>query len=86
MVVKEKIGRNRYILFLIEKEEDIKFLKSENLKLVFLNEKYGIVKCKHTEKEKVIEFLNKKKFKTLKTSGTIRKLKRYIKSISLCKS
>lgn len=45
--------------------------------------KYGIVRCNHTQKEDIINLLNslkndKFKLKTLKTSGTIKKLKKEI--------
>jgi len=47
--------------------------------------KYGIVRCNHKQKEEVINLLNslegkKFKLKTLKTSGTIKKLKKEINS------
>ncbi len=83
MVVKEKIGRQRYILFIvngIKKERLYDILKERKLKLSFYDGKYGIVKCKHIEKEETIDFLNKKGLKTIKTSGTIKKLKKLVSS------
>lgn len=87
MVVKDKIGRRRYILFNAQGFKKSYLLKKireyeGNLKLVFYNESYGIVKCKHTEKEKVIEFLRNAGIETKVTSGTIKKLKRIISSSS----
>ncbi|MCD6330968.1 MAG: Rpp14/Pop5 family protein, partial [Thermoplasmata archaeon] len=47
--------------------------------------KYGIVRCGHLQKEEIIDLLNslqneKFRLKTLKTSGTIKKLKKEINS------
>lgn len=88
MVVKDKTGRNRYILFIAEGGESKNIVSALNkskirLRLILYNGKYGIVKCKHTDKEEAIKFLNSIKInemfiKTLKTSGTIKKLKRYM--------
>ena len=93
MVVKDKKGRKRYILFTIEdieRKDLIKAIKDDYLKLrlIFYNRRYGIVRCKHTDKDRAIDFLTNlviknHKIKTLKTSGTIKKLKNYVKSISL---
>jgi len=88
MVVKDKIGRNRYILFIAEGGEKKSIVSALNkgkikLRLILYNGKHGIVRCKHTDKEKAIKFLNELKIdgiciKTLKTSGTIKKLKKYL--------
>ncbi|HEC75862.1 MAG TPA: hypothetical protein ENI33_01210 [Thermoplasmatales archaeon] len=88
MVVKDKIGRNRYILFIAEGGEKKNIVSALNkgkikLRLILYNGKHGIVKCKHTDKEEAVKFLNRLKIngmpiKTLKTSGTIKKLKRHI--------
>ncbi|MCD6171021.1 MAG: hypothetical protein J7J36_01170 [Thermoplasmata archaeon] len=82
MVVKDRIGRKRYILFSTggqKKAEIIKVIKNKAY-LVFYNKKYGIVRCKHTEKENIIKFLSSTGFKTIKTSGTIKTLKEVIKN------
>lgn len=88
MVVKDKIGRNRYILFIAEGGKINSIVSALNksktkLRLILYNGKYGIVKCKYTDKEEAIKFLNSIKInetfiKTLKTSGTIKKLKKYM--------
>ena len=83
MVVKDKKGRHRYILFAVntKKEEVIKKIKKApiKIKLAFYNGEYGIIKCSHIEKQEAINFLNNYcKFKTIKTSGTIKKLKKLI--------
>ncbi len=90
MVVKDKRGRHRYILFAIEgieRRDIVEAIKNftPKIQLVFYDGKYGIVKCKHLAKDKVIDFLNSikikgSKIKTLKTSGTIKKLKKNLVS------
>ncbi|MEM1514231.1 MAG: hypothetical protein QXW78_01970 [Candidatus Thermoplasmatota archaeon] len=78
MVVKDKVGRQRYILFTAEYKK-IKLIKEYNkVKLIFYNGKYGIVKCSHIEKEEIINFLNSVNCKTLYTSGTIKKIRKIL--------
>ncbi len=87
MVVREKIGRKRYIVILnspilidlikILREKlgmDVKFIKSIG--------NFSIIRVKHTEKEKVIENLKKENIITIKTTGTIKKAKKIIKKYS----
>ncbi|MBC7080987.1 MAG: hypothetical protein H5T44_01880 [Thermoplasmatales archaeon] len=79
MVVKDKTGRHRYILFTANSEKIGLLKKYKNkLKLVFYDGKYGAVKCSHIEKEEVINFLNSIDCKTIYTSGTIKKIKKVI--------
>ncbi len=83
MVVKDKVGRHRYILFKNNnrsREQILKEIKKSpvKLKIVFYSNGYTIVKCKHTDKEKAISFLNDSGLETVKTSGTIKKLKKLI--------
>ena len=86
MVVKEKRGRYRYIIFKgggIGKGDIYTLIKSSGMKIkmAFYQKDYFIVKCRHVDKEKVLDYFNIKggeKIKSIKTSGTIRKLKRYI--------
>ena len=82
MVVKDRIGRKRYILFSTKGQKKAEIIKAIGNKtyLVFYNKKYGIVRCKHTEKDSTIKFLSSIGFKTLKTSGTIKTLKEIIKN------
>jgi len=80
MVVKEKTGRKRYILFFThgrKKHEIIRIIKNRAY-LAFYSKDFAIARCRHTRKDEIIEFLSSQGFKTLKTSGTIKKLKRYI--------
>jgi RNase P/RNase MRP subunit POP5 len=96
MVVKELRGRKRYILFTVKgtnKKEIINLVNESDLKLrlIFYNKEYGIVRCPHFDKDKTIAFLqtikiNNCPIQTLKTSGTIKKLKREISSIGFSES
>ena len=82
MVVRERTGRKRYILFSHNKSRR-EILKDMNgIYLAFYSKNYGIVRCRHTQKEKVIQQLRERGYKTLKTSGTIKKLKKYMEEIS----
>ncbi|MEA2054855.1 MAG: Rpp14/Pop5 family protein [Candidatus Thermoplasmatota archaeon] len=96
-MVKEKTGRQRYILFSvnggISRSEIIHAINNSYRKayedddvpwLTVYEKKYGIARCKHTRKDDVINLLNSLKIndkffiRTLKTSGTIKKLKKEI--------
>ena len=82
MVVKDKVGRHRYILFFSPDKNFKAIKKIKFVKLAFSKDNYGIVKCRHTDKEKVIDYLNKAGYKTIKTSGTIKKLKKFLINLS----
>ena len=95
-MIKDKIGRSRYILFSVDgKASRVDIIHALNVFyqkkcgdgevpwLTVYTRKYGIVKCKHVQKEKIITLLNSLqretfKLKTVKTSGTIKKLKKEI--------
>jgi len=96
-MIKEKTGRQRYILFSVSGEASRKEIihsinnlyrkkyNDDDMPWLTVYEKnYGIVRCKHTRKEEIIDLLNSVKvdnkfsIKTLKTSGTIKKLKKEI--------
>lgn len=82
MVVKDKIGRQRYILFISDRSkkelmEVVRKYKGK-IKLIQYNKEYGIIRCGHKEKEKVINFLNNCGLRTIKTSGTIKKLRKIL--------
>ncbi|RLF43802.1 MAG: hypothetical protein DRN29_09505 [Thermoplasmata archaeon] len=97
-MVKDKVGRQRYILFSVDGDasriEIIRALNASYQKkfddenvpwLTVYTGKYGIVRCGHLQKEEIIDLLNslqneKFRLKTLKTSGTIKKLKKEINS------
>ncbi len=82
MVVREKVGRKRYILFFNKgkSRDEIQKLIKGKAYLAYHSKFFSIVRCKHTEKEKVIAFLKENSYKTVKTSGTIKKLKKQINS------
>ncbi len=82
MVVKDKVGRHRYILFFSPDKNFKAIKKIKFVKLAFSKDNYGIVKCRHIDKEKVIGYLNRAGYKTIKTSGTIKKLKKYLINFS----
>ncbi|MCD6512326.1 MAG: hypothetical protein J7K61_01820 [Thermoplasmata archaeon] len=72
MVVKERRGRKRYILFISDKKVDIA------ARIVYREGNFGIARCWHREVNKTRNALEKAGARTLKTSGTIKKLKEYI--------
>ncbi len=87
MVVKEKVGRKRYIIILnspiimdlIKKLRkkvgiDVKFIKTIG--------NFSIIRVRHTEKDKLIENLRKENIITIKTTGTIKKAKKIIRNYS----
>ena len=95
-MVKERTGRVRYILFQVtggrasrrQLNERLKVIGSSHIPhLTVYDGGYGIVKCRHNQKDDVIAFLqsldwvghesNKIKIETIKTSGTIKTLKTY---------
>ena len=91
MVVKEKIGRKRYILFSHSgdnlKDEIDKFVKNEintqggkiKAKLIKFDSKKGIIRVDHTTLAKVRDIINKNKslkIKTIRTSGTLKALRK----------
>ena len=95
-MIKERTGRVRYILFQVTGGRASRRQINERLKLAVpchpprltvYNGGYGIVKCRHYQKDDIITFLqsldwvgheeNKIKIKTIKTSGTIKTLKTF---------
>ncbi len=89
MVVKEKRGRKRYLLFAnssdTSKEDINKFIKNEintlggkiKGKLIKFDLKKGIIRVDHAMLPKVRDIINKNKslkIKTIRTSGTLKAL------------
>ena len=89
MVVKEKRGRKRYILFSHSgdnsKNDILNFIKNEifalggkiKCKLIKFDLKKGIIRVEHTLLAKVRAMINKNeslKIKTIRTSGTLKAL------------
>ena len=94
-MVKDKTGRVRYILFRLSEGKASRYQLIERLKELSRGEQpwltvytgtYGILRCRHCQKEEMIELLgslgwagrekNVIRIETVATSGTIRKLKR----------
>ncbi len=82
MVVRDRVGRKRYIVVLFPAEvsrREANRLLSERLsipfRLTYHAGRGGIVLVKHTDKERAIEEMNAGGLRTVKTSGTIRKAK-----------
>jgi len=92
MVVKEKRGRKRYILFShsggATRITIDKFIKDEiqtlggkiKSKLIKLDSKRGIIRVDHNLLTNAIDIINKNevlKIKTIRTSGTLKALEKY---------
>lgn len=86
MVVRDKVGRNRYVAFVVappvDKPRLVSALKSapgpDRPWLIEYDGARGLVRCAHTAKDATIEFLNAlrvgaSRIRTIGTSGTIRK-------------
>ena len=86
MVVKDKVGRHRYVAFVVmppvEKSRIVAALRNagslDRPWLVEYDGGRGLVRCAHTEKDETIAFLNGlrigvARLRTTGTSGTIRK-------------
>lgn len=97
MVVREKVGRKRYIAFELVEGPELtrsrlsraldgrlrKEFPGSRIEVILIVEGKGILRTDHRSAERTIEVLNEFdmpadgfKLRTLKTSGTIRKLKK----------
>jgi len=88
MVVKNKIGRKRYVIVYntenlseVLRHLHIKFRM--DLKFMFKLGHYSVIRIPHFEKERFVELLNDFNIPTLKTTGTIKKAKEIIKNKEL---
>jgi len=87
VVVKDKVGRRRYIL--IRNESKVRKLIGdirnidEQAKIVYYDENFAILRCRHWYKDEILQFLWNQGIKTYATSGTIRKTKRIMKGIKI---
>ncbi len=85
MVVKDKVGRRRYII--VNNSESLKnlFIELKKIdsfsKIIKQTGGYSIVRCHHRYRDKIIAVLNENGVKTYRTTGTIRKALRIIRSI-----
>lgn len=86
MVVRDRAGRGRYVVFVVtppvEKARLVAALKTapgpDRLRLVEYDGARGLVRCPHTAKDRTIAFLTAlrvggSRVRTVGTSGTIRK-------------
>ncbi|MDP8012164.1 MAG: hypothetical protein ACP5F1_04430 [Thermoplasmata archaeon] len=88
MVVKDKIGRKRYVIVYntdnlsdILKHIHLKF--HMNLRFILKLGHYSIIKIPHYEKNKFLELLMEFNVPTMKTTGTLKKAKEIIKNKEL---
>ena len=80
MVVKDKIGRRRYII--AEKKENLdEIIKEFKGRIVYENEKFAVIFCKHYLKDFALKTLHENSVKTYKTTGTIKKAKKIISNL-----
>ncbi|MCI4434236.1 MAG: hypothetical protein JHC29_02035 [Thermoplasmata archaeon] len=88
MVVKDKIGRKRYVIIYNVKDLGL-ILKSISKKFkidfqfIFKSGHYAVVRVKHWDKERFVSLLNDFNVPTLKVTGTIKKAKEIIKNREL---
>ncbi len=88
VVVKSKIGRRRYII--AENSPEMKRAVKKIMefepwcRVVLVQKKFAVVRCRHWNKERVINVLNDFGIKTCRTTGTIKKAKRIIESLLDC--
>ncbi len=87
MVVKDKVGRRRYIL--IKNDPRLRKFVSEirkideKAKIVYYNDDFAILRCRHWFKDKILHLLWDNGFQTYSTSGTIKKTKRIMRSLKI---
>ncbi|MGC8609774.1 MAG: hypothetical protein ACP5LM_00280 [Thermoplasmata archaeon] len=91
MVVKDKIGRKRYII-LYETPNFNSFLRhinvksNMNVKIVYREDKFLILRINHKLKEKLLNLAKEYNIITIKTTGTIKKAKKLIKNYERIKN
>lgn len=82
MVVKDKVGRRRYII--VEKKENLEeIIKEFKGRIVYENEKFAVIFCKHYLKDFALKTLHENSVNTFKTTGTIKKAKKIISNLHL---
>ncbi len=86
MVVRDRVGRKRYII--VENKKilrriihEIREKIDDKAKISYYEDDFAILFCRHWFKENIIEFLNSKGIKTYATSGTIKKAKEIMKKL-----
>ena len=82
MVVKDIVGRRRYII--VEKKENLEeIIKEFKGRIVYENEKFAVIFCKHYLKDFALKTLHENSVNTFKTTGTIKKAKKIISNLHL---
>lgn len=81
MVVKDKVGRRRYII--VQNSPDLqKVLKNiskhRNIQFILSENGYSIIRCKHWYKDELIRLLQNNGVMTYHTTGTIKSAKQWI--------
>ncbi len=88
MVVRDRIGRRRYII--VQNSEKLKKLIGEmkkidrSTKIILRLDNFAVIFCRHWYKEDIIEYLQKRGVKTYRTTGTIKKARRIISALQGC--
>ncbi len=85
MVVRDRVGRRRYIVVkyspeiksLIEKMREV----DPKVKIIVRINGFAILFCRHWYKGKIIEILRRNGIKTYRTTGTIKKAKKMISTL-----
>ncbi len=86
MVVKDKIGRKRYII--LEKSDKIGAVMREikkmdpSAKIIIKDERFILLRCKHWYKDEIIRILNENGVMTYRTTGTIKKAKKIMAGLN----
>ncbi len=86
VVVKDKVGRRRYIIAKNDKTvriiiQEIRDKIDEKAKIVYYDNFFVIIKCRHWYKDEIIKFLQSRSIKTYKTTGTIKKAKKMLSGL-----
>ncbi len=87
MVVKDRVGRRRYIILensprvdgLLRRIREV----DDRAKIVYRDSNFILLRCRHWYKDKVLKILWDNGIKTYRTTGTIRKAKRIMKGIRI---
>ncbi len=86
VVVKDKVGRRRYIIAKNDKLvrvfiREIRDRIDEKAKIVYYDDFFVIIKCRHWYKDEIIKFLQSRGINTYKTTGTIKKAKKMLSGL-----
>ncbi len=85
MVVKDKVGRRRYIITqdALDLQKALENIgKYRKIKFILRESGYAVIRCKHWHKEEIIKILQDEGIETYHTTGTIKSAKRWIQENS----